>query len=143
MEWKSFQHLASASHGVSMASCTFIAEGSCESRQAVTQASDVVAGATAVHALGAGLAAAVSIEPRRADWNQRGQAVTAAVLPSATLQDICSWLGTGFAFQPWWSLFVHLNDLHSQNKICSLSSRIWCILVHHDFVDIPLHVKPP
>lgn len=61
-----------------MASCTFIAEGSCESRQAVTQASDVVAGATAVHALRAGLAAAVSVKPRRADWNQRGQSVTAA-----------------------------------------------------------------
>lgn len=81
-----------------MASCTFIAEGSCESRQAVTQASDVVAGPTAVHALGAGLAAAVPVEPRRADWNQRGQTVTAAVLPPASLQDICSWLGTGSAF---------------------------------------------
>lgn len=80
--------------------CTFIAEGSSESRQAVTQASDVVARATAVHALGAGLAAAVSVEPRRADWNQRGQTVTAAVLPSATLQSTCSWFGTGSAFQP-------------------------------------------
>lgn len=66
-------------------------------------------------------------------------------LPAATLQDTCSCLGTGSAFQPqWWSLlFVQLSDLQSQNKICSFSSRIWCVLVHHDFVDIPLHVKPP
>lgn len=54
----------------------FIAEGSCESRQAVTQASDVVAGATAVHALRAGLAAAVSVKPRRADSLASGASVS-------------------------------------------------------------------
>lgn len=122
-----------------MASCTFIAEGSRESRQAVTQASDVVAGATAVHALGAGLAAAVAVEPWRADWNQRGQIVTAAVLPSATPAG--HWLCFPAPVRS--LLLVQLSGLHSQNKICSLSSRIWCILVHHDFVGIPVRVKPP
>ena len=47
---------------------TFIAEGTCEARQAVTQACDVVAGPTAMHALRACLAAAMPIKTRGADW---------------------------------------------------------------------------
>ena len=46
---------------------TFIAEGACEARQAVTQACDVVAGPTAVHTLWARLAAAMPIKTRGAD----------------------------------------------------------------------------
>lgn len=50
-----------------LAPLTFIAEGTCEARQAVTQACDVVAGPTAVHTLWACLAAAMPIETRGAD----------------------------------------------------------------------------
>ena len=46
---------------------TFIAEGACEARQAVTQACDVVAGPTAMHTLRARLAAAMPIKTRGAD----------------------------------------------------------------------------
>lgn len=45
----------------------FIAEGTCEARQAVTQARDVVAGPAAVHTLWACLAAAMPIKTRGAD----------------------------------------------------------------------------
>lgn len=45
-----------------------VAEGSGESREALTDAADVVAGPTAVHAEGTRLGAAMAIEPRGADW---------------------------------------------------------------------------
>lgn len=45
-----------------------VAEGSGESREALTDAADMVAGPAAVHAEGARLGAAVAIEPRGADW---------------------------------------------------------------------------
>lgn len=50
-----------------LAHLTFIAEGTCEARQAVTEARDVVAWPTAVHTLWACLAAAMPIETRRTD----------------------------------------------------------------------------
>lgn len=49
-----------------------VAEGSSESREALTDAADVVARPTTVHAEGARLGAAMAIEPRGADWGQRG-----------------------------------------------------------------------
>lgn len=55
---------------ISLQTCvclTFIAEGACEARQAVTQARDVVAGPTAVHTLWTCLAAAMPIKTRRTD----------------------------------------------------------------------------
>lgn len=45
-----------------------VAEGSGESREALTDATDVVAGTTAVHAEGTWLGAAMAIEARGADW---------------------------------------------------------------------------
>lgn len=46
---------------------TLVAEGSGESWEALTEATDVVAGPTAVHTEGTRLGAAVAIEPRWAD----------------------------------------------------------------------------
>lgn len=50
----------------------FIAQGSCEARQAVTQACDVVAGAAAVHTLWACLATAMPVKTWGADSLTRG-----------------------------------------------------------------------
>lgn len=47
---------------------TLVAEGSGESREALTDAADVVAGSTAVHAEGTWLGAAMAKEPGGADW---------------------------------------------------------------------------
>jgi hypothetical protein len=45
-----------------------IAKGSRESREALTDATDVVAGPAAVHAEGTRLGAAMAIEPGGTDW---------------------------------------------------------------------------
>ena len=47
---------------------TLIAEGSRESREALADATDVVAGPAAVHAEGTRLGAAMAIEPGGTDW---------------------------------------------------------------------------
>lgn len=52
----------------SLGDSTLVAEGSGESGEALTDATHVVAGPTAVHAEGAWLGAAVTMEPRGADW---------------------------------------------------------------------------
>lgn len=64
----------------------FIAEGTCEARQAVTEARDVVAWPTAVHTLWACLAAAMPIETRRTDSLTSG-----ASEPRRTLTDAVVW----------------------------------------------------
>lgn len=59
--------LTSLAH-TSLGDTTLVAEGSGESREALTDAADVMAGPAAVHAEWTGLGAAMAIEPRGADW---------------------------------------------------------------------------
>lgn len=64
----------------------FIAQGSREARQAVTQACDVVAGPTAVHALWACLATAMSVKPRGTDSLTRGASESGCALTDAVIR---------------------------------------------------------
>lgn len=64
---------------------TLVAEGSGESWETLTDATDVVAGPAAVHAEGAGLGTAVAVEPRGADWGCKGKWSAAQGAPASLI----------------------------------------------------------